>query len=189
MKTGDTFHSFQDLQNAMQTQWRINFPEQGFIKGAFILNLPPNPNHPGEIVSCARHVFYSEKLKKEPTFPWNEFDVISRQTTENNWSDIQWICSSATEFVHEIRNPNEKHLPTVLETESPYKRLVFGKFEGSCGPKYIFLGLYELDQNKSNSYSANSPYMTDTNSFPGNLSFGPSINYPHCVWKRIATNW
>lgn len=188
MKTGDTFHSFQDLQNAMQTQWRINFPEQGFIKGAFILNLPPNPNHPGEIVSCARHVFYSEKLKKEPTFPWNEFDGISRQTTENNWSDIQWICSSATEFVHEIRNPNDPHLPKVL-AEEPLHRLIVGQFNGAHDAKYIFLGLYELDQNKSNSYSANSPYMTDTNSFPGNLSFGPSINYPHCVWKRIATNW
>ena len=187
MKTGDTFHSFQDLQNAMQTQWRINFPEQGFIKGAFILNLPPNPNHPGEIVSAVKPVFYNPRMGND--LPWNEFDGISRQTTENNWSDIQWICSSATEVFHEIRNPNEKHLPKVLETESPYKRLVFGKFEGSCGPKYIFLGLYELDQNKSNSYSANSPYMTDTNSFPGNLSFGPSIDYPHCVWKRIATNW
>jgi hypothetical protein len=188
MKTGDTFHSFQDLQIAMQTQWGITFPERGFIKGAFILNLPPNPNHPGEIVCCARHVFYNKNLKKEPLFPWNEFDKINKSTTLNNWDDTTWICSDATEFVHEIRNPNDQHLQKVLAGE-PLHRLIVGQFNEAHYAKYIFLGLYELDQNKSNSYSANSPYMTDTNSFPGNLSFGPSIDYPHCVWKRIATNW
>ncbi len=184
MKAGDQFTSFNDLQNAMQQCWGVKFP---FMKN-FIHHLPQHPD-----VCCAKHVFYNKDFLSGITIPWNEFEGISKAKTQTYWNDDQWIISSDTSIVHEIRNPKEPfppfptpggHPPYVIQNE-PVKRLIIGQFKGFSG--YVFLGLYELDQAKSLSYCNTNAYKADGASVPYRVMglTKPLITYPHCVWKRI----
>lgn len=46
--------------------------------------------------------------------------------------------------------------------------------------KYVFLGLYQMDEEQSKSYSESNPYAAAN---------GPSVDFPHFVWKRVDGDW
>lgn len=191
MKTGNRF-SFRDLQQNLQALLGKKFATAGPY-ASFITKIKKYPD-----ISCAKHVFYNKNFLKNVTIPWNaktqipapwnEFDGISKARTLGNWNRTQWITSSETSLIHEIRDIN--HLTDVIKKE-PLKRLIIGQVKEIWGREYVFLGMYELNQVKSFSYDNKTPYGVDGASFPLSAMGlkAPLISYSHCVWKRISDEW
>lgn len=195
MKVGDRFASFNDMQSWMKKFLGKAFPQMG----EYIPKLPGHPN-----VCCAKHMFYNDEFPRKER--WNEFEVLPKATVAANWNDVQWLKSKATEVIHEILSPLVNSAkpgarvdgryepvidPATGNLEEATTRLVFGNFRdsiGSRGNNYVFLGVYEIDQNTSKNASG---YSMDAASFPLTACKMSSniITYPHQVWKRAPEVW
>jgi hypothetical protein len=180
LKTGNIFLGQTSLNEALQENLGIRFPQNGWIP-----HVPVNPDSRDirdPNIGAAKHIFYSEDFF--PTGRWNEFDGISKEETWNRCLNAEWLYNN-TNIIHEILSPLANPEMPGAEKRNHYEpffdlrkaspdatqRLIFGQFRNlpnAVANTYIFLGLYEYD---TNYYNLGTPdkYIDDKESFRRDL--------------------
>lgn len=200
IKVGDSFRTISDLQNAVYNLLGEAFPRIGFLTGWFFTRPPESPNS-----ACWKPNLYDRDFPNKKPW-WNEFERAQKSDVEEILVYRNNPCAKTLDTIHEILNPcADNEIITV-----PVKRWVFGNFgntgfRGLKDRKYIFLGLYELDVSQSLPNGVTKTYQVDA-SFPkrilaaemqaagcnpsdiANIQNG-TINFLHCVFKRVKTDW
>lgn len=127
--------------------------------------------------------FYDKRFPAHQEW-WNEFDGVTREEVQYaNWRDPKWIFEK-TELIHECHVSSLQGGYAWMSDYTDGKRWVFAnlRYLGRATAEYAFLGLYELDAEKTAHYATH-PYNFD-DSFPG----GKGV-VPHRVFKRVKTDW
>lgn len=164
LSAGKFYRAFANLQSDMITCFGEKFP---FMKGGF---------------EVWDYTCWKPRLDddRDPVWSgwggWNEFEGVKMMDMKH-WDPSRDILPN-TKVIHECGHRDD--FKRMLEC-FPHHRWVFGKFGGILpGINYVFLGLYQVDIEQSKSYGESNPYEAAN---------GPSVNFPHFVWKRVDGDW
>lgn len=171
LSAGKFYRAFSDLQSDVNECFGRNFP---FMRGGFeIWDYTCWKANVGPWGPVARD--------DNGWNGWNEFEGVK------NWDMRRWNLSRDflpnTKVIHEC---GHRDAFEDMFNRFPHHRWVFGKVVDhhlmvrSVQIKYVFLGLYQMDEEQSKSYSESNPYAAAN---------GPSVDFPHFVWKRVDGDW